>query len=83
MHKKAKGAGLAEPAAVLEPPAPAQPARPYVVNFRHVDTAGRPRAHAWLPWTVVVEGCASAEDAKAKLLELVAAAVFQVEPARQ
>ncbi len=69
----------APPPAATEPPIVP---RPFIVNFRHVDTGGRPRQHSWLPPTIVVDGCLSAEDAKRKVLEMVAAAVFQVEPAR-
>lgn len=54
----------------------------YIVNFRHKDTEGKPRPHAWLPATIKVAGCVSEEDAKTKLHELLDSAVFQIERAR-
>ena len=64
--------------ATVEAPAPA--ARNWRVNFRHTDTGGRARAHPWLPMTVVVQGCASAEEVRDRLRAMLAAAVFQIEP---
>lgn len=72
----ADGAPETAPAAVAERPGE------YVVNFRQVDSGGKPRPHAWLPPTVTIAGCTSADDARAKLHELFDKAVFQIERSR-
>ncbi len=75
-------APVPEPEPVPAPapaPVPTGP-RNWRVNFRSRDTGGIARAHPWLPLTLTVEGCVSADEARAKLLALFENAIFQIDP---
>jgi hypothetical protein len=76
MSKKVKQAEAPAPEELL-------PAQDFIVNFRRMDGAGRPMPHPWLPFTMLIGDCTSADEARKQVHQMVDEALYQIEPRKK